>query len=91
MRCSTSAKLANILRVDTGKWNVLERSAFEDFAFVLALVPELKRWTLKQKQALTQIIRTKVSGDESRLSSLAAAPRGPEVGLVGTGFIATRV
>ena len=65
MRRATSAHLEKILRVDTGAWNVLERSAFADFAFVLALAPELKHWTVEQKRALTQIIRTKVSGDES--------------------------
>jgi hypothetical protein len=61
---AASASLAEILRVDTATWSALERSAFDNFAFVLALVPELKRWTVKQKQALVQIIRAKVSGDE---------------------------
>ena len=65
MRRAASASLSRILRVDTGTWSAIERSAFDDFAFVLALVPELKRWTVEQKQALTQVIRAKVSGKES--------------------------
>ncbi len=62
---AASANAAKNLRAHTGTWSALEQSTFDDFAVVLALVPELKGWTIKQKQALTQIIRTKVSGDES--------------------------
>ena len=65
MRRTVSAALARILRVDTEAWNAIEQAAFEDFAFALSLVPELKGWSANQKQALTQIILAKVSGDES--------------------------
>ncbi len=65
MRRTVSAALARTLQVDTGTWNAIERAAFEDFAFVLSLVPELKGWSKDQKQALTQVILAKVSGDES--------------------------
>ena len=65
MRYVVRAALARILQVDLEAWSAIERSAFDDFAFVLSLVPELKRWTGNQKQALTQIIRAKVSADES--------------------------
>ena len=65
MRSAVSAALERILQVDTSTWSAVERSAFEDFAFALSLVPELKRWTPNQKQALTQIILAKVLGDES--------------------------
>jgi hypothetical protein len=51
--------------VDTRPWSAVERSAFENFAVVLLLVPELRRWTGIQKQALIEIIRAKVSNDES--------------------------
>src|SRR5208282_1631841 len=62
---ATSAALAVNLRVDPRRWKPLEQSAFKDFAFVLSLVPELKRWTGRQKQALVEIIRAKVSADEA--------------------------
>ncbi len=65
MRRTVSTALARTLQVDTGTWNAIERAAFEDFAFVLSLVPELKGWSGNQKQALMQIILAKVSGDES--------------------------
>ena len=65
MRRSVSAELARILHVDPGTWSAVERSAFEDFAFVLSFVPQVKRWTGNQKQALTQVILAKASADES--------------------------
>ena len=65
MRRDTSAALARILQVETETWNAIEREAFEDFACVLSLVPELTSWTSAQKQALTQIILAKATVDES--------------------------
>jgi hypothetical protein len=62
---ATSAALAVNLGTDPRDWNPLEQAAFKDFAFVLSLVPELKRWTADQKQALTAIIRSKAAADES--------------------------
>jgi hypothetical protein len=65
MSCVGTAELARILQVDPVAWNAIERSAFENFALVLLLVPELKSWTNNEKQALTQVILAKVRGDES--------------------------
>jgi hypothetical protein len=64
MRCAVSAALEKILLVDIRTWSAVEQSAFNDFAFVLSLAPELERWTSDQKQALIQVILTKVSKDE---------------------------
>ena len=62
-RCGAPQALDSLryCEVDTGTWSAIDQSAFEDFAVVLSLVPELKRWTGNQKQALTQIILAKVS------------------------------
>jgi hypothetical protein len=65
MRRATSAALARTLQVETETWNAIERAAFEDFACVLSLVPELKSWTSNQQQALTQIILAKATADEA--------------------------
>lgn len=65
MRRATSAALEKILQVDTETRNPIERAAFEDFACVLSLVPELKSWTSNQQQALTQIILAKATADET--------------------------
>jgi hypothetical protein len=61
--CSNA--LAAKLRVGPKQWSPLEQSAFKDFAFVMSLVPELKSWTSDQRQALTAIIRAKVSANEA--------------------------
>ncbi|HEX8812262.1 MAG TPA: hypothetical protein VF742_09750 [Terracidiphilus sp.] len=65
MRCSVSAALSKDLHVNTRTWSAFEQSAFEDFAFVLSLVPDLRSWTGIQKRRLIEIIRAKVSADES--------------------------
>ncbi len=65
MRRVTSATLTRVLQVETETWSAIERAALEDFACVLSLVPELKRWTGNQKQALTQIILAKATAAES--------------------------
>ena len=65
MRRAASEALSKDLRVATRTWSAVERSAFENFAAVLLLVPELRCWTGVQKQALIEIIRAKASNDES--------------------------
>src|SRR5271165_4564566 len=62
---AASAALAASLRVNPSRWKPLEQQAFKDFAFVLSLVPELKGWTGYRKRALVEVIRAKVSADES--------------------------
>ena len=65
MRRATTSSLSRMLRVDAATWNPLEQSAFEDFALVLSLAPELTSWPEHQKQALVEIIRAKVSANEA--------------------------
>jgi len=65
MRKATTAALAPILGVDTGKWTELQRTAFEDFAVVLSLTPEIRGWSSAEKQALVSILRAKVSANEA--------------------------
>ena len=66
LRRATTKALSQNVQVDIGTWSPLEQSAFEDFASVLLLAPELRQWTDPQKQALLAIIRAKVSADESK-------------------------
>lgn len=65
MRLGATAELQRILRVDMEAWEPVERSAFETFACILLLVPEVKLWSTNQKQELIQIILAKASADES--------------------------
>ena len=66
LRRAATEALSQNLHVDIRRWNPLEQAAFENCASVLSLAPELRQWTDPQKQALVDIIRAKVSADESK-------------------------
>ncbi len=66
MRRATGKKLSQDLQVDLSTCSCLEQSAFENFASVLSLAPEIAQWTSLQKQALWDIVRAKVSADERK-------------------------
>ena len=65
MRDETTSSLAQILRVDPGKWSKLEQEAFANFAAVLARVDDFSHWTNVEKQGVLQIIRAKVLPNEA--------------------------
>lgn len=46
------------------RWNPLEQQAFENWALVLALIPDLARWTQAEKRGLVKILRAKTSRNE---------------------------
>jgi hypothetical protein len=62
MRKHSSQTLERILNVKIG--DLKERSAFENFALVLADTTELRTWTHEEKAALLQIIQAKSKPDE---------------------------
>lgn len=47
-----------------------ERHAFSDLALVLALIPDLSKWTDLEKRRVVQIIRAKAASDESSYARL---------------------
>jgi len=54
------------LGVKTKDWKEAEQGVLEDQALVLALIPDLARWTKDEKLALARIVRAKAGADESR-------------------------
>jgi hypothetical protein len=66
MRRACVDHVARALNISVESWRDAERQAFEEFAFVLALVPDLARWTIAEKRSLARIIRAKAGADESR-------------------------
>jgi hypothetical protein len=56
--------VSRALGVSTEQWKDAERRAFENWALVLALIPDLVRWTAKEKADLVQIVRAKANRDE---------------------------
>jgi hypothetical protein len=65
MRRRTRAELAGILDVDPGSWDSVKQAAFENFAMLLSLAPEVKQWTSAQHQALVEVILAKASAHET--------------------------
>jgi hypothetical protein len=65
MRRVARAALIRLLKVEPATWSSAEQNAFENFATLLSLVPELAQWTPGQKQALTEIIRAKAAPREA--------------------------
>ncbi len=64
MREHSVRALENILRVNTTLWGPLDKAAFENYALLSALVPEVRAWIRKEKVALLDIIRAKSKPDE---------------------------
>jgi len=65
MRQDTSKRLARVLGVNLAGWCVGERSAFGNFAALLALAPEIEQWPRHRKRMLVEIIRAKAGPDET--------------------------
>jgi hypothetical protein len=66
MRRAAVESVARALGVRVDGWREAERSAFDELALVLALIPDLSRWTTDEKRAVAGIIRAKAGADESR-------------------------
>ena len=57
-------KVSDALGISAARWNDDERRALENFSLLLALVPDLSRWTEEEKSAVVRIIRAKAGADE---------------------------
>jgi hypothetical protein len=64
MRDHSRRALERILAVSASSWTPLEKTAFDNFALVLADVPGLRAWTREEKEDLIRIIRAKAKPDE---------------------------
>lgn len=65
MRKACRPEFAGLLGMDPASWNVVEQEAFDNFALVMSLVPDLHAWSPEEKSALVEIIRAKAAPDES--------------------------
>jgi len=77
MRAGATAAVAAHLDVHPdGMTTNAERQAFESFALVFSLIPDLRRWTPDEKAALLQIVHAKAREQESHyLRLLQSHPR----------------
>jgi hypothetical protein len=58
--------VARALRISTRRWRGLEREAFENWALVLDLIPDLAGWPPQEKESVVAILRAKAGRDEAR-------------------------
>src|SRR5208337_725934 len=65
-RRASAEKVSRALGVSVARWTVAEKQAFENWALVLALIPDLARWTAREKADVVRIIRAKAGRDEMR-------------------------
>ena len=62
--------LSQVLEIDPNDWSVIANKVLSDFSVVLALIPDLQRWTSDEKNLLVKIVKAKSSGAESRYLKL---------------------
>ena len=66
MRKVAAAQLARNLKMDPDKLKAHARMAFDDFAMVLNLVPNIAKWSSDEKSRLREIIAAKAARTELR-------------------------
>jgi hypothetical protein len=66
IRRASVAEVSRVLSVSLSRWNSAERQTFENWSLVLALIPNLRRWSAKEKQDLIKIIRVQAGSSEMR-------------------------
>ncbi|MGA9773544.1 MAG: hypothetical protein WBV94_31225 [Blastocatellia bacterium] len=66
MRAASIKEVGGALDLELESLNKPTRRAFDDLAPVLALIPDLARWTGEEKRRLREIIRAKMGRNETR-------------------------
>ncbi|HSS45047.1 MAG TPA: hypothetical protein VLO07_06865 [Thermoanaerobaculia bacterium] len=66
IKTSSTGRAARRLGVSLKNWSPLEAAAFESWALVLDLVPDLARWSREEKEAVLAIVRAKAGREERR-------------------------
>ena len=60
------AEVSRALGVNLSRWNPAERQAFANWSLVLALIPDLRRWSPQEKHDAALIIRAQAAPNEMR-------------------------
>jgi hypothetical protein len=66
IRRASVAEVGRALGVNLSRWNLAEREAFENWALVLAMIPDLRGWSRLEKQDAVKIIRAQAGSNEMR-------------------------
>jgi hypothetical protein len=66
IREASVKEVARALGLNPAPWSPSERRALENWALVLALIPNLRRWTPQEKRDLIRIVRSQSAPNEMR-------------------------
>ncbi len=75
IRQSSTMAVSRALKIDTSGWTPAQHQALANWSLVLALIPDLSRWTAGEKEQLVEIIRAKSARDEMRYLRLTQLHR----------------
>jgi hypothetical protein len=64
IRQSSTAAITRALKIKLTNWTQLQIESLENWSLILALIPNLARWTPEEKLQLTKIIRAKSAPNE---------------------------
>jgi hypothetical protein len=64
IRRASTAAVTRALRISSDHWSIDEQQSLENWALVLALIPDLARWSPEEKQTVIEIIRAKSARNE---------------------------
>jgi hypothetical protein len=64
IRHASVREVSRALKIAVSRWNPAEQQAFENWSLVLALIPDLRRWSAQEKQDAARIIRAQAGPSE---------------------------
>jgi hypothetical protein len=64
IREASTAAITRALKVDAAHWTPAQQQALENWSLVLALIPDLARWSPYERRQLVKIIRAKSAPNE---------------------------
>ena len=64
LRHSSTIAATRALNLNPAPWTPAQRQSLENWSLILALIPDLPRWSPAEKQNLIQIIRAKSAPNE---------------------------
>lgn len=65
IRVHSADTIKRILDLDTRRWSETKLRVFEDLALVLAMIPNIAHWSLKETQLALRIVLAKAARDEA--------------------------
>ena len=77
IRQTSSTTVTRAINLDPDDWTPIQKQALENWSLVLALIPDLARWTPLEKNQLIKIIRAKSAASE--MSYLHQTQRHPRL------------